>query len=275
MNNEQQEIKILSNEQEYEEVGIDLHKYGICETEESQEQFALINKDEKQLRPGQIDNSDLEGEFPGELKLNILNNHDYVLVPEEAWFSLIQWYGCVSPKWVYKRKVFRDQQRNISVLDMYPPVLNGYVTNQRGEIQLSNPATLMLSGRKTVEQCFMKFKKRLKLGNPGNYRVYSKRIGGSWKEVVNFATTLLENQIETGSFLVFVLKKHDSLFLANEVCHNQSVYSFRLQLGDTYDVLHPKLNEWKLCHICHIGPEQVKFHIRKESSDQDFYLHKY
>jgi hypothetical protein len=27
-----------------------------------------------------IDNSDIQGEYRGELKLNILNNHDYVLV---------------------------------------------------------------------------------------------------------------------------------------------------------------------------------------------------
>jgi hypothetical protein len=66
-------------------------KYGICETEENDCEGLVSNEEGylQSLRPGQIDNSDLQGEFEGELKLNILNNHDYVLVPEEAWNSLV------------------------------------------------------------------------------------------------------------------------------------------------------------------------------------------
>lgn len=36
-------------------------------------------------RPIKIDNEELEGEFQGELKPNILHNHHYMLVSERHW----------------------------------------------------------------------------------------------------------------------------------------------------------------------------------------------
>ena len=126
-----------------------LMRYGICETEEDK-LYEKINV-QMTLRPGSIDNSDLEGEYEGELKLNILNNHDYVLVPEEAWFSLVQWYGlsgCGVP--VFRRKVFQDTKRNLNILDMYPPYLRAYDVDSHGGICHSKKMSKMVSARNTV-----------------------------------------------------------------------------------------------------------------------------
>ena len=39
-------------------------------------------------RPSYIDNYDLEGEFPGELGINIQMNHDYIIAPKSVWEKL-------------------------------------------------------------------------------------------------------------------------------------------------------------------------------------------
>jgi hypothetical protein len=44
-------------------------------------------------RPPEIDNSDLEGEHKGELKMNLVEHLDYELIPEEMWLRLVEWYG--------------------------------------------------------------------------------------------------------------------------------------------------------------------------------------
>lgn len=44
-------------------------------------------------RPSAINNSDIEGELKGTLKANLVEHHDFVLVPEELWLHLTEWYG--------------------------------------------------------------------------------------------------------------------------------------------------------------------------------------
>lgn len=36
-------------------------------------------------KPGEIDNSDIEGENQGQLKANLLMHRDFILLPEPAW----------------------------------------------------------------------------------------------------------------------------------------------------------------------------------------------
>jgi len=44
-------------------------------------------------RPQEIDNLDLEGENAGQLKPNLLNLRDFVLIPAQAWSLFMEWYG--------------------------------------------------------------------------------------------------------------------------------------------------------------------------------------
>ena len=44
-------------------------------------------------RPGPFDNYHLEGEVKETLKLNLLEGHDYILVPDALWKHLKNWYG--------------------------------------------------------------------------------------------------------------------------------------------------------------------------------------
>lgn len=44
-------------------------------------------------RPLAIDNSDIEGEHPGQLQLNLIMYRDFVTIPEQAWNLFCHWYG--------------------------------------------------------------------------------------------------------------------------------------------------------------------------------------
>lgn len=67
---------------------------------------------------------------------------------------------------MFKRQVFENPKRNANILDMYPPVIKGYITTSKGEIDYSSKVILMVSARKKMKDCFMKFKKKLKLDKP-------------------------------------------------------------------------------------------------------------
>jgi len=44
-------------------------------------------------RPLPIDNSDIEGEHPGQLQDNLIMYRDFVTIPEQVWHLFCQWYG--------------------------------------------------------------------------------------------------------------------------------------------------------------------------------------
>lgn len=44
-------------------------------------------------RPLAIDNSDIEGEHPGQLSTNLMMYRDFVTVPQKAWALFQSWYG--------------------------------------------------------------------------------------------------------------------------------------------------------------------------------------
>lgn len=84
-------------------------------------------------RPNSVNNSDLEGEFKGELRRKLVEHHDYLLVPEEMWKNLMEWYGG-GP--VFPRKVVAFRVRKLSsivnnslryvsstAVDLYPPLI--------------------------------------------------------------------------------------------------------------------------------------------------------
>ena len=74
-------------------------------------------------RPGPIDNSDLIGEFEGEIKLNLMQNHDFLLVPPNIWDKLYEWYGG-GP--IISRERYYEHKSGKFLYDLYPPILSGY-----------------------------------------------------------------------------------------------------------------------------------------------------
>lgn len=91
-------------------------------------------------RPPKMDNSDIEGEYCGELQKNIVRNHDYIVIPEEAWKKLYAWYGG-GP--MFKRRRMVDLAKNFMTIELYPPLLICYHCKLRKtSLQVLNLALL-------------------------------------------------------------------------------------------------------------------------------------
>ena len=73
--------------------------------------------------PGPIDNWDLIGEYEGDLKKNLLKNHDFIIVCESIWNHLYDVYGCNK---IFKRMRYYDENTRKFWYDLYPPILYGY-----------------------------------------------------------------------------------------------------------------------------------------------------
>ena len=78
-------------------------------------------------RPTEIDNSDIEGEHPGQLKPNLMLHRDFIMLPEAAWLCLQSWYGG-GP--VFPRKVIINNM--IPTLELYPPLINSVLAGTDG-----------------------------------------------------------------------------------------------------------------------------------------------
>jgi len=66
-----------------------------------------------------IDNSDIEGEHPGQLQDNLIMYRDFVTIPEQAWHLFCQWYGQAHESPVFSRKVL--MHNSIASVELYPP----------------------------------------------------------------------------------------------------------------------------------------------------------
>ena len=96
-----------------------------------------------------------------------------------------------------------------------------YITDSKGIIIYDKNVTLLIDNRKTIKQCFQKFNKRIKLGKINNYSIFFKKVGDSWIEsiynslnylVTNIHSTLNDNFIDSGTYLVFVKKNNIASF---------------------------------------------------------------
>ncbi len=156
-----------------------------------------MNEENKSLlRPGPIDNSDIQGEYYGELRLNLLNNHDYLILPEAAWISLVQWYGCYN-NLGYKRYPFpfKDERLTTQTMDLYPPVLSAFMTASKGEVLFKKSYKIMVSLRKPMQAIVLKLAKKFKIKNTSNSVLYFMKINDIWTEVKDLDQTLLDLEI--------------------------------------------------------------------------------
>jgi DUSP domain len=104
-------------------------------------------KQRQRARPQQIDNMDIEGEHPGQLKPNLLNFRDFVLIPEKAWILFMEWYGG-GP--AFPRRVIATNGSNS--IEMYPPLVTSVLCGQSGNpVEESSRSLFVYLGMKLSE----------------------------------------------------------------------------------------------------------------------------
>jgi ubiquitin C-terminal hydrolase/Ca2+-binding EF-hand superfamily protein len=152
------------------------------EFEESHTEFGLIGPANRAKtiilgdRPVAIDNSSLID--PGnklKVKSGLIFKKDYVLVSEEAWNELQNWYGGGPP---IPRKVINEQGR--PVLELYPPLLRVSLLNRDGIPTKESTRSFIISKKETFKTALRHVLKVINRAEEG--RLWRK-VKGKWSSV--------------------------------------------------------------------------------------------
>lgn len=153
-------------------------------------------------RPPEIDNSDLEGEHKGELKMNLVEHLDYELIPEEMWLKLVEWYGG-GP--AILRKVICMGQDQQAQVELYPPLVLVVVAGESGQPLPQFSRRFFISRQSSLEEVLGMLAE--KLSRPADRsRLWHRTKGEQWRLVQQMAVTLeefLEGKVwDAGAFLL-------------------------------------------------------------------------
>ena len=82
-------------------------------------------------RPLAIDNSDIEGDYHGQMQPNLIMYRDFVTIPEQAWHLFCLWYGQQPQSPVFARKVL--MHNSIASMELYPPRISCVLADREGK----------------------------------------------------------------------------------------------------------------------------------------------
>ncbi|CAJ1373951.1 unnamed protein product [Effrenium voratum] len=132
-------------------------------------------------RPPEIDNSDLEGEHKGELKMNLVEHLDFELIPEELWLQLVEWYGG-GP--ALPRKVICMGHDHQMQVELYPALVLVVVAGADGQPLPQFSRRFFLSKQSTLEQTLSMLSEKLQ--KPADRsRLWHRSKGEQWRLVQN------------------------------------------------------------------------------------------
>eukprot|EP00347_Sterkiella_histriomuscorum_P010752 403375058 len=126
-------------------------------------------------RPQEIDNSDIEGEHPGQLKPNLIMHRDFVMIPEEAWKCLASWYGG-GP--AFPRKVLINNM--IPTIELYPPLITSVLAGPDGNPVQNSARSLFVSIAMKLSEVFLKICESFNYISTKDTRLWFKEGGHEW-----------------------------------------------------------------------------------------------
>ena len=103
-------------------------------------------------KPGQIDNTDIEGENKGQLKENIQFNRDYILLPQKAWDLLHEWY-LGAPTFSRKVIIGKDSK---PIIELHPPLISSILCDNEGNLSNQSTKSMFVSSSNKLSEVFLK-----------------------------------------------------------------------------------------------------------------------
>lgn len=181
-------------------------EFDLFDDDGSEEPLGILNSEgcinHMSARPPEIDNSDLEGEHKGELKMNLVEHLDYELIPEDMWLRLVEWYGG-GP--AIPRKVICMGQDHQPQVELYPPLVLVVVAGESGQSLPQFSRRFFISRQSSLEEVLHMLAE--KLARPGDKsRLWHRATGDRWRLVQQMTLTLeefLEGKVrDAGAFLL-------------------------------------------------------------------------
>ena len=238
-------------------------------------------------RPPAINNADIEGELKGALRANLVEHHDYVLVPEDMWKLLFDWYGG-GPS--FPRKVaFALPTRKLSSfrsvvapsfasLELYPPLILVLMCSERGVPVRHLTKRFFVSRSDTCADLLDQLAKRLanRATQPGKSRLWHRRNGEDWELIQSDDPRRIDDFVDsvTTDAGAFMLECADARGqFPRDVLTNALHGEEELQVGDRVDATRPgPVARWKAATVVDVTDEKVKVHFDGEQYREDAWL---
>lgn len=224
-------------------------------------------------RPPEVDNSDLEGEHKGILKMNLVEHLDYELIPEEMWQHLVEWYGG-GP--AIPRKVICMGEDSQPQVELYPPLVLVVVAGENGQPLPQFSRRFFISRQTSLEEVLHMLAE--KLSRPvERSRLWHRAKGEQWHQVQQMSVMLdefLEGKVwDAGAFLLETQKPNgewprDAVEgpVASDSFYESEVHR-SFEVGDRVEAQNGVTNQWTRGTIVDViqrdhstAPSQVKVH---------------
>jgi len=226
-------------------------------------------------RPPEIDNSDLEGEHKGELKMNLVEHLDYELIPEEMWQRLVEWYGG-GP--AIPRKVICMGEDHQPQVELYPPLVLVVVAGESGQPLPQFSRRFFISRQTSLDEVLTMLAE--KLSRPADRsRLWHRAKGEQWG-AVNQMNMLLDEFLEgkvwdAGAFMLETMKPNSEWprdTIESHSCGSDSLVVDKelqrhFEVGDRVEAQNGVTNQWMRGTIVDViqrdhstAPSQVKVH---------------
>ena len=240
-------------------------------------------------RPPAINNDDLEGELKGALKANLVEHHDYVLVPEAMWILLHDWYGGgpafprkVAARVVPIRKLSSMSMRGTglgsSSVELYPPLIIVLICSDRGVPVKHFTKRFFVSRTDTCADLVEQLALRLVSTKPvSECRLWHRRSGEDWELIPGNDPRRIDDFVDSvttdaGTFMLESTNARGqfprALFVSNSNVEEDS-----LQVGDRVDA---KIGNdlWRVATVVDIteNDERIKVHFDGEGYREDAWL---
>jgi len=194
------------------------------------------NEAEMGERPGEIDNTDLEGPIKGLLKENLRYMHDYVLIPNEAWQHLWEWYGG-GPE--FERLFVTGLDGKVKA-ELYPLVLYLMMAGDNGIPDTNCIVSCIVSKTTTMEK--MESIAREKFGKEKHeVRLwYRYMVNGNWEIAKNLKKTVEEFGLSSGDKLM-IETKILNIWPRDKIAKDETQW----EVNDKIDVYLDSIKTWK------------------------------
>ena len=238
-------------------------------------------------RPLAINNNDIEGELKGALRAHLVEHHDYVLVPEEMWQHLSEWYGGgpAFPRKVTSFKIRKmssmisSSLRNIpsSAIELYPPLILVVMCGEKGYPVKHFTKRFFVSRADSCRDLIGQLaRKLLNRDDVSTCRLWHRRSGESWEHILPDDPRTIDDFVdsvstEAGTFMLEVVGRNGSWprdSVNDEVGHHAMN---ELQVGDRVEA---KCGiDWRSATVVDVGNDgSVKVHFDNEQYKNDAWL---
>uniref|UniRef100_A0A8D0BDS9 Ubiquitin carboxyl-terminal hydrolase n=1 Tax=Salvator merianae TaxID=96440 RepID=A0A8D0BDS9_SALMN len=153
--------------------------------------------------PGRINNAELFEDLESyRLKDRLVEHEEYVLVPEEVWDKLVNWYGIEHDQPAIERKVV--DLPSMQKVEVYPVEL--YLCQHN---DMDNPVMAQFSRMDMIDAVLKEARRQFSVPAEDETRLWLKNSDGSCERIRNVQMTVLDACLSSGQVVIMETRSKD------------------------------------------------------------------